>query len=157
MVYMLTTWCTYLTTKCQWIIGCKDEISSVLSLGLLNSIQTLINAAAPHNSLSSLSPPAGIGPLLHSVSLGSRKSAFFWQYFLPPGNISRRVSSRVSGGGACMPQQTAWHKEEDHQVSDTDWGGGGPFLTILPKQFQKGRAFHTGALVLALAKIEDIF
>ena len=61
-------------------IGCNDEISALHS-GLLNPISTLIKQPAPHISLG-LSAPRRHQPLVHSVSLGSRKCAVFWQYFL---------------------------------------------------------------------------
>ena len=47
-----------------------------ITLGLLNPISTLIKQPEPHISLG-LSAPRRPQPLVHSVSLGSRKCAVF--------------------------------------------------------------------------------
>ena len=61
-------------------IGCKDEISALQSRFIEPYLDTYKTASSSYLPRSLCPPPAPA--LVHSVSLGSRKCAVFWQYFL---------------------------------------------------------------------------
>ena len=94
-------------------IGCKDEIAAHHSGFIEPYLDTYKTARASYLPRSLCPPPApAAGPLRVS---GEPEVRCFLTIFSPPWNISRRVSTRVSRGGASLlcPQLTALHKEED--------------------------------------------
>ena len=100
-------------------IGCKDEISALESRFIEPYLDTYKTASSSYLPRSLCPPPApAAGPLRVSWEPEVR---CFLTIFSPLWNISRRVSSRVSRGGASLlcPQLTALHKEEDRQESST--------------------------------------